>query len=128
MDFSTALRDAILESYFRSVALYLSFNSGDLGRTGTGGADITSSVTSGGRLLIPSTTWSAVTAVGNAREISNTSSFSLGNAPSSITNAQTGLWTAASGGIFRMKFSTPFTTTAGQPYTIGIGALRVQMP
>ena len=135
MDLSTYLRDATLSSTFLNIAgpapvtpLNLAFYSSDCGRAGTSGTDITTSIRAAGRMAIASSTWSAITANGNARRITNAVAISLGNAAASITNTHIGIWTAASGGNFIIKVSAPFTTTAGQPYTIGIGDLIIEFP
>ena len=135
MDFSTFVRDAILNALFKNVAfptpsatLYLAFYSSDPGRSGTGGTDITTSIVAAGRVAIASSAWSAIIANGNARRISNAAAIALGNAASSITNTHIGVWTAASGGNFVGKGTSPFTTTSGQPYTIAANALVVELP
>jgi|GEM_PF-2282628 len=134
-DMSTFARDEILSYFFkdtamtaRSATLYLAFYSSDPGRTGTSGTDVTTSVRSAGRLAIASSSWGAVTAVGNARQISNSATLSLGNAASSISVTHGGIWTASSGGNFITKVSMPFTTVSGQPYSIAIDALIIQLP
>ena len=135
MDFATFVRDAILNGFFKNVAfptpsatLYLAFYSSDPGRDGTGGTDITTSIVAAGRVAIASSVWGAIIANGNARRISNSASLALGNAATSITNTHIGLWTAASGGNFIGRGVSPFTTTAGQPYTIAVGALVIEFP
>ena len=135
MNFATYVRDAVLNGFFKNVAfptppatLYLAFYSSDPGRSGTGGADITTSIVAAGRVAIASSAWGAITANGNARRISNAAAISLGNAASTITNTHIGIWTAASGGNFIGNGTSPFTVTSGQPYTIAALALNVELP
>ena len=127
-DMSTFVRDEILENYFRGQDLYLAFYSSDPGRAGTSGTDVTTSVRAAGRLLVPDSSWSAVTANGNARQIRNSAGLDLGNAASSISVTHAGLWTASSGGNFITRVSMPFTTVSGTPYTIAVGALIIELP
>lgn len=132
--FSTYFRDQIL-SWIRGTTfaaapanLFLAFYSSDPGRAGTGGSDVTTSVVAAGRVSIASSAWAAITANGNARQISNTAAISLGNAASSISVTHIGLWTASSGGNFIGGASSPFTTVSGQPYTIAGGDLIIELP
>lgn len=127
-DLSTAVRDLILEEYFRGQNLYLAFYSSDPGRAGVSGTDVTTSVRAAGRLLVPSSSWSTVTANGNGRLVQNAAGLDLGNAATSISVTHAGLWTAASGGTFVLRVASAFTTTSGQPYTIGIGRLTFELP
>lgn len=135
MDLSTYGRDAVISALFLNVAfptpaptLYLAFYSSDPGRTGTGGTDITTSIVAAGRIAVASSSWSTIIANGDARRISNAAALALGNAAASITNTHIGIWTAASGGNFITRVSSPFTTTSGQPYTIGVNGLIFEMP
>lgn len=127
-DLSTAVRDLILEEYFRGQDLYLAFYSSDPGRAGTSGTDVTTSVRAAGRLLVPDSSWSAITANGNGRLVRNAAGLDLGNAAASISVTHAGLWTAASGGTFVLRTSGAFTTVSGQPYTIAINALSFELP
>jgi hypothetical protein len=129
MDFSTYLRDAIL-SWIKGTAfpsppanLYIAFYSGDPGRTGTGGTDITTSVRAAGRIAIASSGWSAITAVGNSRVISNSSGLTIGSAASTISSTHIGIWDASSGGNFIAKAVAPYSFISGTSYSIAIGDL-----
>ena len=134
MDLSTYARDATISALFLNVGftpvatLHLAFYSSDCGRAGTSGTDITTSIRAAGRLAVASSSWSAITANGNARFINNAAALSLGNAAASITNAFIGIWTQASGGNFITRVSAPFTVTSGQPYTIGVNSLNIEFP
>jgi hypothetical protein len=132
--FSTYFRDAQL-AWIKGTTfptppanLYLAFYSSDPGRAGTSGTDITTSIVAAGRVAVASSAWAAITANGNARQISNTAGISLGNAVSSISATHIGVWDASSGGNFIGGASSPFTTVSGQPYTIAANALVIELP
>ena len=129
MDFSTYLRDAIL-SWIKGTTFptaptnfYIAFYSSDPGRAGTGGTDITTSVRAAGRIAIASSGWSAITANGNAREISNSAGLTIGSAASTISSTHIGLWDASSGGNFIARAVAPYSFISGTSYSIAIGDL-----
>ena len=129
MDFSTYLRDAIL-SWIKGTTFptaptnfYIAFYSSDPGRAGTGGTDITTSVRAAGRIAIASSGWSAITAVGNSRLISNSAGLTIGSAASTISSTHIGVWDASSGGNFIAKAVAPYSFISGTSYSIAIGDL-----
>jgi hypothetical protein len=122
---STYRRDLTLND-IKSANKYIAFYSSDPGRAGTSGTDITTSVTSG-RKLIATSDWGSVTSSGDARQIANSASLSLGNAPSTITVTHIAIWTASSGGNCEATGVCSFTTTSGVASTIGIGLIIIRM-
>jgi hypothetical protein len=129
MDFSTYLRDAIL-SWIKGTTFptaptnfYIAFYSSDPGRAGTGGTDITTSVRAAGRIAIASSGWSAITAVGNSRVISNSAGLTIGSAASTISSTHIGVWDASSGGNFIARAVAPYSFISGTSYSIAIGDL-----
>jgi len=127
MSASTAKRDLDIGD-IRNQDNYVSFNNGDPGRTGTGGTDVTTAIRAAGRVLIPSGAWAAISNDGTKRRTSNSAAISFGNAVNTQVITHVIVWSAAVGGVCQGVAASPFTSTAGAPVTIAIGALVVEAP
>ena len=124
---STFQRDRDL-TRIMTAASYVSFNNGDPGRTGTGGTDVTTAIRAAGRVLIAANAWAAISNDGTKRRTSNSGALSFGNAVNTQVVTHAILWDAASGGNCLHIFDSAYTSTAGAPVTIAIGALVLEAP
>jgi len=133
--FSDYFRTKILEWFQASAfpsapsTVYLRLYNGDPTRDGTGGTDVTATVTGSTAISVASTVWSAITADGEAKYISNGSSISIGTALAVETITHIGVWDAATGGEYLGGASSgSFVTGIGTPIVIDAGALLFRLP
>jgi hypothetical protein len=107
-------------------SLWLDQFVGDPTAAGTGGSSVASTIR-GGRFELPNTIWTAITASGNDRVISNTASQSLGNASASVSYTHSGLYDAATSGNHYWRATSSFASVASSPLTIIANALELRV-
>ena len=101
-------------------AVYCSLHNGDPGDDGTGGTEVTTTISSGNRIAI---TFGAVT----AKAIANSATVDFGTAAAAGTVDYFGVWDAATGGNFigGAALATARTVAIGNPISFDVGALTV---
>ena len=105
-------------------SLWLDQFVGDPTAAGTGGSSVASTIR-GGRFELPNTIWSAITASGTDRVISNTASQALGNSSASVDYTFSGLYDASTSGNHYWRSPSAFSSISGTPLTIAANALQL---